>query len=206
MARHLYWSIVLLALTSPAARAQITTVSYSLRGLGDDPDLGKWLLKTLPQVIEPGTWSPSDLHYYAPGRVLVVRHRSDVQAEVRRFLDGLKAAAPERSCPPHPMVVQAGYAPAPASVPAVSGTTPVPKAAGPRQQPPHRFHFSILYEGDGLIDSNVVEFAKAMAAAAVASNSEVSGLSLPSPRYLEHPPTRSRCRAARQIPFGFDRA
>ena len=47
---------------------------YSLADLGDDHNLSRWAAETIPEVIQPGTWSKESLKYYAPAKVLVVCH------------------------------------------------------------------------------------------------------------------------------------
>src|SRR2546423_442944 len=58
---------------------------YSLADLGNDPELCKWIVETIPQVIQPESWQRTDgggklpsiknekantLSYYAPAKVL----------------------------------------------------------------------------------------------------------------------------------------
>jgi hypothetical protein len=163
----------------PTAAEESTYAIYSLADLGDDPELGQWIAETIPAVIEPGSWNlpgtngkKQVLRYYAPKRVLVVYHTPAVQAKVDNFLKGMKKAMPTgkqstatagKTATKDPAVVPAQYlAPAPirasSPVPEPTGGYPVP---APAQRPKHLFHFIIRYEGDGIIDENVVKFMKA---------------------------------------------
>jgi hypothetical protein len=162
-------------------------------------------------MIAPGSWNSESckgkLSYYAPGKVLVVSHTPAVQAQVEAFLTQMKGAmSAERAEPPDNLV------PATFSV-----IQPVMKSLyQPVQEPPrtpptmprigsdrpkHRFHFSILYEGEGLVDNNVVDLIKAQAGVpsapvpvstpatcALAPCVTPAGLTLPTGVYLEHPP------------------
>jgi hypothetical protein len=164
-----------LALAGVLARtgksAEPACVIYSLSDLGDDPDLAKWVAKTIPEVIEMGEdhdFKPA-YNYYAPKKILVIRDTPEVQAKVAAFLKDLKksltdgrekaaAHAPERK----QAVVPAEYrepavtrAVDPAQEPGLS--YPVPAPARP---PKHLFHFIIRYEGEGIIDENVVKWWK----------------------------------------------
>jgi hypothetical protein len=144
---------------------------YALDDLGHDPELGKWVAEAIPEVIAPGTWKGQGaLRYYAPKNLLLVYHTPETQAKVRGFLQNVKkvlpaghetqAATKAPAC--DPAVVPADYR-APrsfkaATVPAEqSASYPV---AAPVRQPKHLFHFIIRYEGDGIIDDNVVKYFK----------------------------------------------
>jgi hypothetical protein len=172
----------LLAQTGKSAEplpGEPTCVIYSLRDLGDDPDIGKWVAETIPQVVEPGSWSkrgdPGEykaLHYYAPKKILVVFQTPTVHAKVEAFLKDLKKSLPPekagtagsgRTPEKNPGVVPAEYR-EPSAVNAANAgqepgmAYPVPTAARP---PKHLFHFIIRYEGEGIVDENVVKFLKA---------------------------------------------
>src|ERR1700733_4326596 len=68
---------------NPTARDECTCVVYALKDLGDDPNLGKWIAETIPQVIKPGSWHQENstdhrISYYAQGKILVVYHNAAV--------------------------------------------------------------------------------------------------------------------------------
>ncbi|HEY7156813.1 MAG TPA: hypothetical protein VH575_22785 [Gemmataceae bacterium] len=146
---------------------------YSLAELGEEADLGKWIAETIPEVIEPGTWKGQGvLRYYAPKNILVVYHTPAVQAKVDGFLKNVKKSMPsakagkvaaKKASAQQQMVVPASYR-APALLKA---STPAPEqqlgyaVPAPVKAPKHLFHFIIRYEGDGIIDDNVVKFMKA---------------------------------------------
>jgi hypothetical protein len=157
--------------------------TYSLAEMGDDASFGAWIAEMIPQVVQPGTWNTGDakskhvLSYYAPAKMLLVYHTPAVHAEIDDFLRGMKKSMPTTK--------------ATAKAPALFGLTqmkytvadsqaePAPVALGypvaaPTQQPRHLFHFIIRYEGDGIIDRNVAEFAKAYGNAAAASATEAA--------------------------------
>jgi hypothetical protein len=147
-------------------------VIYSLEDLGADPDFGKWVSETIPEVIAPGTWKgPGVLRYYAPRNLLVVSHTPAVQAQVRGFLKDVKKSlargdggnrtgtsgpVQDRAVAPAdyraPIMLRASY---PAAEQPLA--YPVPAQAQP---PKHLFHFIIRYEGQGVIDDNVVKAIK----------------------------------------------
>jgi hypothetical protein len=161
---------------SSSAVEATTCKIYSLNEMGYDADLGQWLAQTIPEVIAPGTWKengvlpPNALRYYAPKNILVVRHFAAVQAEVDGFLKNMKTSLPKGKessraaagkSPRGAAVVPVEYrAPAllraSAQVPDQS-SYPVP---APIKTPKHLFHFLIRYEGEGIIDNNVVKFMK----------------------------------------------
>jgi hypothetical protein len=161
---------------TPAPKSGPVCRVYSLGDLGADPALAQWVAETIQQVIEPGSWSydgsgKHNLTYSASTNVLVVYHVPPVQAKVEAFLAALTkgmAAAKQvekfapatwkaKELTPAQYVVPQSAAPQSASAPYESGY-PV---AAPKKAPKHLFHFIIRYEGEGIIDSNVVEFMKA---------------------------------------------
>jgi hypothetical protein len=161
----------------PAVRAghvsdDHTCVIYSLEDLGTDPDLGKWVAETIPVMIAPGTWEGKGvLRYYAPKNILAVYHNAAVHTKVSAFLQDLKKSAPRgsdrkfavgRAAVGEEAVHQAGFrvplAPAPQPVPAPTLSYPVPPQT---HSPKHLFHFIIRYEGEGIVDDNVVKAIKA---------------------------------------------
>ena len=139
---------------------------YSLADLGDDANLGKWIADTIPQMIQPGTWSGADgkskLSYYAPGKVLVINQTAAVHTQVDEFLQNLKKSLPQKAA----VKRDAQVVPAQFTVPDRAVVPMSPSQAYPVPYPPaapkHLFHFIIRYEGEGIIDANVVKFAKAL--------------------------------------------
>lgn len=158
----------------PAKPAQDdrSCVIYSLTDMGYDADLGKWIAETIPDVIEPSSWQPQGgsgvLRYYAPKNILMVKQSKSVQSKVDGFLKDLKASMPKPSAANSTgkRVPAVGVVPADYREPALLRTSgpvseaqpyPVPAAV---KQPKHLFHFIIRYEGEGIIDDNVVKFMK----------------------------------------------
>jgi len=170
---------------------------YALADMGYDSDLGKWIAQTIPEIIEPESWQEyggaGALRYYAPKNILIIKHSAAIQAKVDGFLKDLKKSLPKGSASssaaskklPRASVVPAAY-----QAPTLLRTSsPVNEAASypvptPVKQPKHLFHFLIRYEGDGIIDDNVVKFMKAyyQAEKSVKSETVAEG------GYLTHPP------------------
>lgn len=168
--------LVLAALTqaaharAPKAKApagKLSCAVYSLASAGDAA-YGKWVADTIPQVIDPESWSGAAkggkpvLTYNASRRVLVVLHTPAVQAKVAAFIKQLEKAGAsggeEASEARQNGATQAlEAAPARPDAPASAYLVPAPE-----KRPKHLLHFIIRYEGAGLIDSSVVKFAKAM--------------------------------------------
>jgi hypothetical protein len=107
--------------------------AYPLGEIGADPELCKWIVAVIPQMVRPDSWSGDvkQVNYYAPARLLVINQAPAVHAEIAAFLDDLKKTS---------AMVQAG---------------PVEPATG--GAPKHLFHFIIRCEGDNRIDANVAE-------------------------------------------------
>jgi hypothetical protein len=158
--------------TCKIALDDLTCVLYSLADLGSDPDLGKWVAETIPEAIAPGTWKDKGvIRYYAPKKLLVVSHTPATQAKVDAFLKSVKKSLPAAN----EKTSTAANTPAreTAVVPAdfrmvgrVRGSTasaeqslsyPVP---APATRPKHLFHFIIRYEGEGIVDDNIVKAMK----------------------------------------------
>lgn len=153
-------------------------VIYPLHAMGFRPGQGEWIADILPQVVVPEKWEKRDgkqpvVRHRSAERILVVYQSVGVQREIAGFLEVLKKSLPP-DLPPGPRkedaqvrqtghVVPAGPAgevevPVPAPVPAPK--VPAVKAPGVKAAPPrpkHLFHFIIRYEGDGIIDENVVK-------------------------------------------------
>ena len=164
---------------SPAVANDSTCVVYPLASLGDDPNVGKWIAETIPEMIQPGTWSAEPwrrVSYYAPGKLLVVRHTPAVHAQVAAFLKDFQKALPTDKTvastarpTPDRQVVPVQYA-EPTRVRTVD-VTPGPRSTSgypipaPLQQPKHLFHLVIRYEGDGISDATVAGLVKELSSA-----------------------------------------
>jgi hypothetical protein len=160
-------------------------VIYSLTDRGYDADLGTWIAQILPDMVEPSSWKGSGgtgvLHYYAPKNILIVNNSAAVRSKVDDFLKKLKTSLPKTSRtkfaanknPSRANVVPAEYrAPAPTRT-----ANPLPEASSypvpaPVKAPKHLFHFLIRYEGEGIIDDNVVKFMKGYIQASKDGNSQ----------------------------------
>jgi len=176
LSRRASWLLGLLLVLSLANRLESQTpaqqparlsVFYSLSDLGNDAELQGFALQALMSHL-----SSVQVNYFPPKQLLVVLGDAAVQAQAAAFLkefrQALSAGPRAGRMRPDGQVVQASAA-APAVVRA-SEPLPleVPSYAAPRpQQPKHLMHFimglGIRYEGEGLIDANVVEYAKAQA-------------------------------------------
>jgi hypothetical protein len=104
---HVALLLALAALTQGSAHAEgrkakpsaaQTCAVYSLAAAGD-ADYCKWVADTIPQVIDPETWSDKAakggtpvITYNAARRVLVVRHTAAVQAKVAAFIKDAEKA------------------------------------------------------------------------------------------------------------------
>ena len=151
-----------------AAEGDLTCQIYPLGEWSNDPNFGKWIADTIPEVIQPGSWSAqggkSVLRYHAATGILVVYQSQTGHAQVDAFLKNLKKSMTQKQTatsymaggmPKYPVVVPAKYSPADAVKEAAASKStayPVPAQA---QQPKHLFHFIIRYEGEGIIDSTV---------------------------------------------------
>lgn len=153
-----------------------TTPVLSVYALSDfsDASFAQWVSETVPQVIQPQSWRNAGgvgvLSYHAPSRVLVVYQVPQVQAQVDEFLTNARKAqgspvSAGRSVKPAADVLRAQHT-APGVLQAVDAVPVTPAPVNPypvppqTKQPKHLFHFIIRYEGEGLIDSNVVDFFK----------------------------------------------
>jgi hypothetical protein len=145
---------------------------YSLDVLGSDASFGEWIAQTIPEVIAPGSWKgPGVIRYYAPRNILVVSHSPAVQAKVDVFLKDMKkalpgkktAAAAHKRSARNNHVIPASYQ-EPALLkgsPPVAESSPTYPVPAQARTPKHLFHFIIRYEGEGLVDDNIVKAMKA---------------------------------------------
>jgi hypothetical protein len=153
------------------AHGEQTCVIYSLSDLGDDPELCKWIAETIPEVIEPGSWNAhrdadpgKTLHYYAPKKILVIYHTAAVQAKVDAFLKDLKKSVAASAPDPRHGVAPAEYRESASTPAAAAPDSSVSYSVPPPVRPPkHLFHLIVRYEGDGIVDENVVKMIKAQA-------------------------------------------
>ena len=160
---------------SAAETKRLNVAIYSLSDLGGDPSLGKWIADTITEVIDPTTWQhvggEGRLSYHAPAKLLVVYQTAAVHSQVDAFLNNIKKAVPQAKQPAGKMGKMSGehgVMPAQfnvteltkqsdAAASSKSAAYPVPP---PLQQPKHLFHVVIRYEGDGIVDANVVDLLK----------------------------------------------
>jgi hypothetical protein len=143
-------------------------VIYSLADLAEDGNLGKFCAESLIRCFQseaPGPWA---VDYYPPKQLLIVHGNDGVQARAGAFLKDLRqaAATPTPTARPTARVdnqVKQASATNPDLLrpvdPTPPATYPVPR---PTNQPKHLFHFIIRYEGDGIVDSSVVDMVKAL--------------------------------------------
>ncbi len=138
---------------------------YNLSEMGIPGADGDKIARAIPQIIEPGSWEHVPL--FLESRALIVYQSPAVIRKVDEFLKNLQATLAADKKEPGKEQDRAVGAGEPASAPYQPATTPretdsrfeeMPTPA--KTQPPHLFHMSIRYEGNGIIDNNVVEFAK----------------------------------------------
>jgi hypothetical protein len=161
------------------------------------------------------------LTYYAPGRILVVCQTEDVHKEVGVFLAEMGRAAPvTRGKPAVPGRLAAPALAAAAGTPVQPAQHFVPappRLADPQDRdnrpaasPRHLFHiilegldvgggesvklknFTLRYEGEGIIDSNIVNLLTGLHKAGALSDLQ-SGMTLPGGTYLEKTPHAEPC-------------
>jgi hypothetical protein len=157
------------SMAKPTASPNCSCVIYALSDHGFDADLGKWIAETLKEMVEPQSWKGScSLRYYAPKNILVVNNSSAVHTKIDDFLKDMKTKMPKVKTAhakttkkqPRDLVVPAAYRQV--NLPQEPSAYPVP---APVKTPKHLFHFLIRYEGEGIIDDNVVKFMKAQSQA-----------------------------------------
>jgi hypothetical protein len=182
-----------------SASAERSYKIYSLNEYGTEPGFGAWVAETIREVIATDTWRKGNnaISYYAPKNILVVSNTPAVQAKVEEFLADVKKSLPAgkpanatvHRMPAHgqhdlvPASYQPPTLPRPASAaPEPSLSYPVPAQAKP---PKHLFHFIIRYEGEGIVDDNIVKAVKTYyqaeaKAAAATTTSQAKGYAAPS--------------------------
>ncbi len=170
--------------------------AYRLDNLGNDPNLCQWVADTIPEVIQRDMGSTGTFKYYAPARILVVYHTPAVQAQVEAFLENLKDALPQpKEHPPTSFAKTQLMLPAKFSG-SVAKTVVTASDSGAATQPPrHLFHiilegleakgdrvnlknFTIRYEGEGIIDSNLAWLIKSLNEQATDKGEETRKISI----------------------------
>lgn len=156
--------------SSPSSWVTVCKV-YPLENWGANAELASWLAETIPQMVAPGSWSSAPnggrLSYYAPGKVLVISHNAAVHTQVEAFLTQIKGTTSAAPVEPSTNVVPATFSMLQPVMKMVGQQaqdhprTPSMMPRGGSDRPKHRFHFSILYEGEGLVDDNVVDLIRA---------------------------------------------
>lgn len=150
----------------PTARNSAEELICQVYSLDGEAGLVAWAAETIPAVIDPGTWTQDGgrgvVRYYAPRRTLVVSHTAATHAKVKAFLAELKGNASASRRPiaaaraAQSVRPAGGVEPGPIDgdllPPAMSYSVPPPHG-----RPKHLFHFLIRYEGDGIVDSSVVD-------------------------------------------------
>ncbi len=201
--------------TKPTADDRSCTI-YSLNDMGYDADLGKWIAESIPEMIEPSSWQSQGgsgaLRYYAPKNILIVKQSRAIQSKVDGFLKELRTSLPKASATnSSKRPIRAGVVPVEHREPALLRTSnpvsdaqpyPVPTAV---KAPKHLFHFIIRYEGDGIIDDNVVKFMKtqlqgAQSPVGVGLRSTVPCAPQAPPAVSEAPPPTSYLEPADAVP------
>ncbi len=148
----------------PPRSPDCSCVIYALNDRGFDSDFGKWVAETIKEMVEPRSWQGScSLRYYAPKNILVVNNSSEVHTKIDNFLKEMKTKMPKEKTghakstkeQPRDLLVPAAYRQV--NLPPEPSAYPVP---APVKTPKHLFHFLIRYEGEGIIDDNVVKYMK----------------------------------------------
>ncbi len=158
----------------PATTGDCACTIYALSDMGYDSDVGQWIAQTIPEMIEPSSWQQQGgtgvLRYYPPKNILIIKQPAAIQAKIDGFLKDLKKSMPtgsESHSAGSKKTSRAGIVPAAYQAPEPLRTSsPLPEPSSypvpaPVKAPKHLFHFLIRYEGDGIIDDNVVKFMKA---------------------------------------------
>lgn len=167
---------------------ELTCKVYALDNLtarSADPSLGEWVTKTIPEVIDPGSWSTQGgsgkLGYYPQGKLLVVSHEAAVQTKVSAFLDNLKNALPTKRAASEKPRDKYAVVPARLTSRDMDPDLPSPEPIVVPYFEPARHYghlllegvsvkenqlklkkFSIVYRGDGLIDETLAKLIKAL--------------------------------------------
>ncbi|HLW64702.1 MAG TPA: hypothetical protein VKS79_05230 [Gemmataceae bacterium] len=152
--------------------ATVTSV-YSLWKMGYDLELSKWIAETIPEVIEPSTWQSMGgsgvVRYNSANGILVVRHCAAIHSKVENFLKDLKQSLPATGTGATPMTQKMpseSVVPAAHHAPSLLRPSAPPQdecssaAANSKKSPKHVLHLTIHYEGEGIIDDNVVKYFK----------------------------------------------
>lgn len=192
---------------SSEAPPDLTCKVYALNDV--DPALASWVAQTIPEMIEPGSWTTAggraSLNFYPPKKLLVVRHTNAAHARIGEFLKEIsRASAPATfaTTPREPALLRTHHL-----MPAMKTDVVESKPQPPRRtdgNPRHLFHiivdgfegegmklknFTLRYEGEGIIDSTIAELIKSMQGAGTFVERMTADPALPSGHYLPCPPT-----------------
>jgi hypothetical protein len=160
------------AAASADHNAAVTSV-YPLWKMGYDLELSKWIAETIPEVVEPYSWQsvggPGVVRYNSANGILVVRHSKAVHTKVETFLKDLKQSIPGTTATASTTaqrtqdecVIPAAHQ-APSTLRTSSATQDECPSLPPtaKKSPKHLLHITIRYEGEGLIDDNVIKYFK----------------------------------------------
>jgi hypothetical protein len=161
------------AAAGDADKNSAVTSVYPLWKMGYDLELSKWIAETIPEVVEPSTWQSVGgcgvARYNSANGILVVRHSKEVHAKVENFLKEVKQSMPTVTAG----AVTTGQRtqsdcviPAAHQTPSTLGTSSASQDECPslpptaKKSPKHLLHVTIRYEGEGIIDDNVLKYLK----------------------------------------------
>jgi hypothetical protein len=71
---------------------EVSTRVHALAEVGDDPEVGPWLAKTIPEILDPESWKAANgrsIRYFAAKRVLIVSHEPAIQKRVEELIRDL---------------------------------------------------------------------------------------------------------------------
>jgi hypothetical protein len=153
-------------------------ITYHLGELADDPAFATWIAETIPCVIQPGTWhaegkssaEKGTIRHFAPAKILVVSHTQAVHAQVDAFLKDIKKSLPHVGqrqkahgiMPAQFLSNAATSADSSRSADTAKSSKTTYPVPAPLQQPKHLFHLVLRYEGEGIVDAQVVEVLKGL--------------------------------------------
>jgi hypothetical protein len=152
--------------------AAVTSV-YPLWKMGYDLELSKWIAETIPDVVEPSTWQSVGgcgvARYNSANGILVVRHSKEVHAKVENFLKDVKQSMPTvtagatttgQRTQGDSVIPAAHQAPSPIRTSNATEDEIPPFISTSKKSPKHLLHLTIHYEGEGIIDDNVLKYLK----------------------------------------------
>ena len=158
------------AATGADDNAAVTSV-YPLWKMGYDLELSKWIAETIPEVVEPSTWQSVGgcgvARYNSANGILVVRHSKEVHAKVENFLKDVKQSMPAvtagamttgQRTPGDCVIPAAHQTPSPLRTSSTSQDECPSLPPTAKKSPKHLLHMTIHYEGEGIIDDNVLKY------------------------------------------------